>query len=280
MPKGKPTLADESEDPRGPLWVRPDENSAQHRALLLWAMQINERSSLRLVGRAIGKPESTIRRWRHLLGWDDRIKQAGLGGEALALRLYRQLYYVSKGQRELAVVEPYISGRVFADEPPMPAGTTIGAQQEAAQQAERGDNGAHATRKTRERHLAIIDASLARYAQALTSGDVKVRPADVFSLLRARQLITGEVGYAGLAALPAEESTRVRLARAGNGDVLAALREDLGELVVVVEAMMVSRAQGEEHQARANEARLRDDAAKEQNAENVREEVEHEGTEP
>lgn len=258
-----PELGDEDTVPADvvahPLARRQREKREQHRGLLLYAMQDPERRSLRLVSRALGRDESTVRYWYTSRGWTTRITEAGPGVQSLALSRYRAECLMHASALELEAVRGNVSIPLIAEDPAAKIIAPESVQEgrhETRLDPEGHDTTAPAVRgqpkqkrvnpelEVIEKGILIYDAIIARFAgQVATSKEVKILPKDVpfivasrRKLARDRAMILGE-GLEEHGGVDVPESYRVRAVRAAGGNVLAAAAEDARDLFVALTAM-------------------------------------------
>jgi hypothetical protein len=212
--------------------------------LLLYAMQHPARRSLRAVARALARAEAALRRWAKGGDWYARIE--GPETESYAIAGYRLLYLRDHGQTEIPEVSSRMTLPIDAKagaKAPLPEviEDVRAASQDVAREVGRRADGARAIR---EKHVRLIDAGIGYIVEQLKAGKVRASLGDLDTLLKARARIDGEPtdAPAGAASF---ESARVRAAREGGHDVLAAVEADLGELAVILAALKTRRAAGE-----------------------------------
>ena len=120
-----PEVQADAVEPPGPLDRHADESPEQHRGFLLYAVQDPRKGrtgkrSKRAVARALARDESTVRYWSKRKGcqWGPRLKAAGARtAQALAMRLYRELYLTKAGRIELDVIRPLVSVSLMQSSP-------------------------------------------------------------------------------------------------------------------------------------------------------------------
>jgi hypothetical protein len=232
-----------------PRW--PGERKDRHRGLLLWAMQHPSRGrSNRAVARAIGVSEGAVRGWRRDQCWDARA--AGHeDADQVALDLYRAEYMVDFGVLELPHVAPNVAlplaGATLSDPVVKAAHDAARASVEAAPEALRVAEQASAqavakrrrdAREDAEKHLQLVDASLAVLARKLRGDEVKVTVRDIPVLLQCRErLVSIAMGEHGEGPNAVVDSARVAHAKATGGDVIEALWADNEDLRVILGAL-------------------------------------------
>ena len=77
----------EQEDEAHPLSRLEDERGECHRGFILYACQDSEKRSMRLVARAVGRDESTVRNWSRKKKWKERLAECGPGSQTMALSI-------------------------------------------------------------------------------------------------------------------------------------------------------------------------------------------------
>jgi hypothetical protein len=234
--------ADErSEHPPDPsVWERsPRESGRAHRAFLLWAMQDDDRRSVRAAGRAVGRAEATAREWRKRWGWNDRIKRAGELASIQSATVYRARYYPEHKLREVVEIEERMAAP-FTPDAPIPS-SVADQVREAVKPTPTDQAKRDRQARTRRAHVSLVDGALGLIAKRITAGDVRVSLRDIPHLLQLRGLLTTADtinGANGSGALPPLESTRVRHARASGGCVVSAMHDDARELVAILGAIV------------------------------------------
>lgn len=241
-----------------PLSRRADERPERHRAWLLWLAQDPDQRSWRLVSRAVGRDESTIRGWRSKHKWNARTKAAGEGAQAMALAMYRRDYLARHGRLELEAIRGACSLDLAPGDPPqvaLPESVVHGNADPAQGTKKAGNPQGTAPRRQSEdekavrKGLVLADAAIATFAREVAAGKVTVRPRDLPFLVQFRRqlqrdveiLEAGEAGQIrqGPAVIP--ESYRVKTARATGGDVLEAIHDDAEDLVTLLRAVRNQR---------------------------------------
>lgn len=220
---------------------REKETEVGHRAFLLWAMQDEERRSVRACGRAVARSEACLREWRGKHEWDKRAETLGDLATVKASIAYRILYYGSLKLREIVEVESLLPVP-FLPDTPIAAGSPLGEQVSEAIRPRARDEDAKGKQneEQRRRHLALVDGAIGLVARRIAAGEVKVSLRDIPHLLdlRSRMVVEGSSlsDRHGGGVLPIE-STRVRFAREKGGDVLAAMHDDALELAAILGAL-------------------------------------------
>ncbi len=234
-----------------PLERKVGERRTHHRALLLYAMQAENKRSVRAVARAIGISEGTARNWRKKSEWDSRISHHAELADAVALAVYRREYLADFGKIELKhiaknVVQPIASGDLDSDEAKVQheatvaASKAVGKSMQAVEQATVQAIADHRrdVRDDADRHVRLLDASLGLIARKLKADEVRVSVRDIPVLLECRDklvsIINGTHQAGGALAV---ESVRVKQARKNGTDIIEAMREDAEELVVILNAL-------------------------------------------
>jgi len=222
------------------VWERAHRESARaHRAFLLWAMQDDDRRSVRAAGRAVGRAEATAREWRGRWSWNTRLEQAGELAAVKAATVYRARYYPEYKLREVVEVEDRMAAP-FTPDTPIPA-SVADAVRDAVKPDTRTDALIERERRAKRAHVSLVDGALGLIAKRITSGDVRVSLRDIPHLLQLRANLTtaGDNNATNNGAnLPPLESTRVRHARASNGDLVQAMHADAMELVAILGAIV------------------------------------------
>lgn len=220
---------------------RKGESNREHRALLLFAMQMRSERSLRATSRAVGRSESTVRGWRERHRWRERMEALGrkpVLAERRAAQAYRALYYPALRLREIVEIEDRLRTPF---EPEAVVEETIRDEVRDLLRKEKRGSKVEAEKSKREkerrRHLALVDGALGLVAKRIASGEIRANLRDIPTLLDIRGKILAESSSEGGPVGIAVESARVRMARANGTDVIAALIEDAKELTAVLEAI-------------------------------------------
>lgn len=254
-------------DPAVRLARHPKEPSQAHRCFMLWAMQDEERRSLRRATNAVGRTEGSGRNWRMRYKWDERISLEGASTQARAVQLYRETYYPAQQMREIAMVEPNMRVAFLVASPPPSVSTGVGdaqrTEQTRAEEAppRKQDSPEALARLSLERGLSIVDALLGDFGRKLTAdleaqakaarekrphkSAIHVGVRDVPMLLKVRRDLSeyiGETAPAGAVPAALEPSARLVEARRKGESELAAMREDAEEILVVLRALENSDA--------------------------------------
>ncbi len=228
----------------------PDEPEESHRGFLLWGMQAANRRSYRAAGAAIGKGDSTIRYWSRRFDWPLRVQQAN--ADLACIHEYRRLYHDRHRDEEVMRVAELMRHDYHAPavEQSAAAAAPMHADAEAAEREARDRQRKQALELMRK----LGGASLAKYAQAIQEGKVRVnRPSDLLDLAKLQQFLDGverDDAQGRVVAGPlAVESVRVRQARANGTNVLVAALEDVRDLEVVLHHLLASAAEAPPLQA-------------------------------
>ena len=220
---------------------RVREHIRHHRALLLFAMQHPEMRSNRLVARAVSKSEASIRKWRKDNDWDHRAD--ALDAEDRAVELYNALYLAEHGVVELPVVISNVVVPMSANpnnQPPPPRYTEDIREADRTVQREilrRREN----EKAVRHKHVRLVDGALGYVVGQLNEGKIRASLRDIPTLLKCRDILTGEGGTEEGSGVIGIETVRMRAARAAGADPIAALEADLLELNIIVDALRARR---------------------------------------
>jgi len=215
-------------------------------------MQDNDRRSTRAAGRAVGRSESTAREWRNRWEWKSRA--ADTLSEVKAQGVYRKLYYPEFKLREIIEIEDRMGAPFMPDTPV--SSSVAETVAEAIRPETRKDKEQARERKSKQRHVSLIDAALGYVAQQLQANEIRASLRDVPMLLRMRQELTGEL-------LPQDgsfsvvESVRVKMAKENGDDVLDAMHADAIELAAILGALQAAKsfqASGEQPGVQLEEA--------------------------
>jgi len=243
----------ESMQPHGAETSKP----VRYRAFLLYAMMHREQRTVTTLIRAMSRPDSTVRHWKKVGHWDNRIDQYEQGGEQdaspWACRLYRIWQYDRYGRREIAVIERKMAIAFEANEP-MPNSDEIGtselmeARAEVEDHGQRGRTVGNPKEALVRRQMSILDEIIDRSAAAVKAGKLAVKTVnDLATAIRARTELASVLGDVRSVApgggAPAPESYRVRRAQSDGteDDVLAARLEDAEEIAVILRGIRASR---------------------------------------
>lgn len=216
-----------------------------HRALLLYAMQDEDRRSYRAVAKAVGRSDGTIRRWKDAGNWHERIEKAGEAAQPLAIKLYHDLYRKRWGREETRLVEPNMSvptdpldrmpGEDEHGQPVATPGVRL-ARQRALDDP--------MLRKLQSRYARFLEGAVARFAQDMVAGKAGSKIRNVTEAIAAMNLsmriqaeLDGTDTPADLVA-PVVETVRVRQAKASGGDIMAAIHDDAVEIVAITTALV------------------------------------------
>ena len=210
------------------------EKPHEHRSLLLWAMQDEQKRSYRCVASSMSRSDSTVRGWAKKHSWTDRAAMLGDTAQAIAIRLYRTLYLSRYGQREVASVETNMSVPFLATEVAPVDGVGGGKKLEQQHTLDRDQN-----QRTAKRHLGLLDAAIGTLARDITNGKAKLNMRDLPHFLRARYdladvlLPTAAANTQGVVT-----SVRVRMATASGSSRVRAMYEDSQEVTAILGALV------------------------------------------
>ena len=253
----------------------PTESDSAYEALLLWAMQTPDARSNRLIARSMGTAESNVRLWRKKYDWEMRCARVP-SAEYAALHIFRQRMeeHVGTDRTEMmrAALDIVLAKAGYArlrsevrkqrvgieQSHPAAKDDTVYKSELSTTELYQIDPARYLrdlSTRIRSKHLKetdvskqimLIDAVLGLIARRVQSGELQVRVSDIPSLLKARALLTG---------LPTEqvavhqqvehnhsvvvETLRMKRAKASGNeqDVLTAMREDIAELSVILDAV-------------------------------------------
>ena len=212
-----------------------EEKSIEHRALLLHAMQSPKKRSMRATSRAVGKTAPTIKAYSKRWRWEERIRNAGAAHDAVAQKIYNEVYFSEFGMREIAVIEKKICAPITV------VGTTT---QEVASAVKKTISSSAQKADTifdeslKAQHLELVDRSIQYISDMLAQGEIRVGLKDLPLMIELRSQITGEAEadrQAGSTVIA--ETIRVKDAKANGGDLIEAMLEDSKELVAIFEAL-------------------------------------------
>lgn len=240
------------------------EGERHHRAFLLYAMQDPPRS-LRAVSRATKASDNSVRKWRTKYEWEDRLGDPETCRHACDL--YASLYHTKSGGREVEVIKERLGA------PYVPPGTDqmtetaraidlhdqIDRESAAAAYSRKAADRARKLQQVLDAQLAVIGAQVAQIGQAIAKAQrekaplelppgMSLKPSDIGIVIRGLEMIEksearrlamlptgeddGQGGGQGSQVVPV--SQRVLQARESGGDELAAMEEDLTELLSIV----------------------------------------------
>ncbi len=238
---------DKNTEPPVGLKRLAEEKTIEHRALLLHAMQNPKKRSMRATSRAIGKTAPTISSWSKRHSWEERIRSAGAAHDAVAQKLYNEIYFSDFGMREIAVIEKKICAPITV------VGTTT---QEVAAAVTKTISSSEKKAETifdeslKAQHLDLVDRSIQYISDMLAQGDIRVGLKDLPLMIELRAQITGEAEadrQAGSTVIA--ETIRVKDAKKSGGDLIAAMLEDSKELVAIFEALALGGKYKEQQEA-------------------------------
>lgn len=230
--------------PRADLDRRDNEDERQHRAFLLWAMQVPARRSKRRVGTALGVTEKSIRNWHEVHGWEARVRN--VEAPRLASDAYALHYHPKVGGKELRVIEDLLA---VAYEPPpeqhkSPVAKAIDKAEAVSREEQRTHHDAKLARRVKNLDI-VADAALVKVGQGIANGAIVPKLSDIGPVLRAFQM-SEELEARRIALQPdpnagkdraetvTSTSQRVLLAQQYGGDVEAAMEEDAEELLLII----------------------------------------------
>lgn len=241
--------------------------------------------SLAAVAKALGVTRPSVTRWAKKWGWPERMAADPDGLAVRAVRVYFRLY-PDCAERELAFVAHYVDvplplGDAAATEvqaavsealeryhPPVPADGEAVKKAKTAQRADaiRGaiDKRRERARKENAALRSIVRQGMLRIGEGLKGEDAngkavpKIQPR-LSDLPKLRQMLLAleeeefrlsNPEAAGVESMAGPSSARVRLAKEEGRDVLAAVEEDLEELLVVTRQLRASDEEAERTELR------------------------------
>lgn len=225
-----------------------DEKEVHHRALLLYAMQDPERRSCRAAGLAVGKSEGSARNWREIYGWEQRIARHGQSAQAKACQLYRELYLTSFGMTEVEGVShkmrvPFLVSTPMPDNPEAALHAANAAVRKAIEQAPQSVR--EKTINFHRQSLDMIQTLVTAFVLNIKENGLSaagLKASDIPKLLQHHADLAERLGIldppttaAGVAAL--EPSYRVTLATQKNQSIVAAMRADAEEMLLVLQQL-------------------------------------------
>lgn len=241
------------------------EGERHHRAFLLYAMQDPNNRSLRAVCRATKASDNSVRKWREKYRWEDRMGDPETCRHACDL--YAELYHAKSGGREIGVIRDRLGSPYVA--PDEEAKSELARAVDLHEQLDRESAAAAFNRKAAERNkklqqvldaqLAVIGAQLAQVGREIAKAQqegrpvelpagMAIKPSDVSTVIRGLEMLERSEARR-LAMLPSggdddqgggqggqvvPVSQRVLQAREQGGDELAAIEDDLEELLMIV----------------------------------------------
>lgn len=245
-----------------------------HRGLLLWAAQRPAERSFRAVGRAVGRGESTVRKWAGAYRWEERASAPA--ADEVAVVMYRSTYMKRFGKKDWQHVEERCSFLLHTTQdapPPSDAAEVIAGSREselmkamdsalpkpkrdrlnkAARSVEDEVNRRRSEQKEAlNKEAKILDVALGYAIREMQKNKVRVSLRDVPMLIEAKRdvqklrhhIAAPEETKRG--DTPIVESSRVRYAKLNGHSVLQAMKDDTDELAVILGALCAK----EEHQA-------------------------------
>ena len=208
---------------------------------------------MRLVARAVGRDESTVRNWSRKKKWKERLAECGPGSQTMALSIYRRDYLYSRGRLELESVRPNVSGPLVPGDAVdilPPDSVAEGTVDLATGEKKRGNPQGNGKERPNpeldviKKGIVLYDAAIASFARQLAGGDVKVRARDVPFLVGSRRKLQRDLDHITFGESPDSgagveipESYRVKQARSTGGNVVQALRADAEDLVLLLRAI-------------------------------------------
>jgi hypothetical protein len=240
-----------------------DENRAQHRALLLYAMQhegkaqSNVHRSKAAVGRATSHSQVTMYKWSNKYKWEDRIANV-VDAEGMAVAMYRTQYLDEHGKLDLPhimdkVIVPISTVARTSDErfnseadvllaqAKMKAESAVRAEQAVLHQAQERRL---AERQKVEQFRQLLDATIGESARLLKERKLKISAKDIPVLISARQDLANWLTSADDRQLDGRagvESARVKHARDTGKDLVEAMWQDLEEMRTILSTMRTRR---------------------------------------
>jgi hypothetical protein len=217
------------------LTRRKGEPKLQHRALLLYAMMHPDHRSMREVAHLCGRALATVRDWKTRREWDARLHAPMT--EECAVAMYRLHYMSDHGATDLPQISERIKVPLNSSVQEAPPPTVVEDLRRADAIAKQEILRRRSQRKAvRAQHVQLVDGALGYVVQEMQAGRIRASLKDIPALLNARHVLTGEAGTGASTGI-GTETVRVRQARATGGSVIEAMRQDLGELEVILTAL-------------------------------------------
>jgi len=217
------------------------ESVVQHRAFLLWAMQVP--TNFASVSRNFNKTTPGIRHWSQRFRWEDRIPS----GDNVAVEMrayYMSIYGEQFGTRELENIG------ISSEQEKAPKTKELVGKVDELIKKTPVDPDKLRDRKLRDRHLTAIDASIAYLMKGVKDGTVRRSLRDLPMLIKLREELSTDNNKGGGVQFVVE-SLRVRQAKANGTDVVEAMYEDAEELFVILKNLKgTGKAQQEIHSVR------------------------------
>lgn len=215
------------------------EKKKQHRAFLLYAMCAAKKRSMRAIGKAVGVSTPTISDWKTKFKWADRMLNAGPAHDAIAQKMYQELYFEEIGMREIAMIEKRIVNvqSVVATTTKEIGTAATAAVKDSIEQINADKATTVFDDEMKARHLDLVDRSIQYISDALLSGDVKVTLKDLPTMLELRDQLNGKAKEDESKGSIIIETIRVKDAKKNGGDLIQAMLDDSHELVAIFTAL-------------------------------------------
>lgn len=226
------------------------EKKRQHRAFLLYAMCAAKKRSMRLISKAVGVSTPTIADWKKKFKWADRMISAGPAHDAIAQKMYQDLYFEEIGMREIAMVEKRIVNvqSVVATTTKEIGSAASAAVKDSLDQINSDKASTVFDDEMKARHLDLVDRSIQYISDALLSGEVKVTLKDLPAMLELRDDINGKAKEGDKKGSIIIETIRVKDAKASGGDLIDAMLSDSQELVAIFTALSMKGKHPSNHE--------------------------------
>lgn len=236
-----------------PFHRRDTEDERHHRAFLLYAMQAEDKRSLRAVARALNASDNSVRKWRKRHDWHLRMRDPESCRHACDL--YSELYHAKLGGKDVAVIQENLGAEYL---PPDEAkksqvARAVDLYQEVDRNAELARHNTDVAERNRKLK-AVLDGVTARVGKGLVDGTIQPRASDLGVVLRGIEALERSEARR-LSMLPGADdgseggaenvatSQRVLQAQKRGEDVLAAMEEDAEELLLLIRTMRTHEAE-------------------------------------
>jgi|7_EtaG_2_1085326.scaffolds.fasta_scaffold00045_75 hypothetical protein len=197
------------------------ESDSAYEGMLLWAMQTPDARNQRMLAKAIGVSEGSVRYWKANYGWANRIARVK-DSEYAALHLFRDRLkqYVGTDRAEMlrAALDIVLSTAGYARLRSEVRKQRVGIEQEHPEDKSRATaykseltmveldqidpskymrdlagriRAKHLKEGDISKQIMLIDAVLGLIAKRIQTGELQVKVSDIPSLLKARALLTG-----------------------------------------------------------------------------------------
>ena len=246
---------------RETLTRREGENKLHHRALILYAMQDENKRSIRATATAVSRAESVVRGWVKTYRWHERIAGEGVTVQARACQLYRELYHAEHRLRDVAgPVEARMTVPVLAMAPVPVAGkpgegtAQVVSEDRETRESRKGSGVKPSELSERARleqqlrgHRSILERLLRDFADRLVGKPGASGPKPIAKISDALQAmkvyreiseLVGDLNPGTASPTALETSFRVREAERLGRNVTEALSEDVAELAAILQTML------------------------------------------